>query len=352
VPKKPKKEWTPLHEAAKNGDVSAARELLASGADPNAREPGDNTTPLHWAAARRNADIVQMLLDAGSDPQGAGDLHELDAIGWATYYTEDEHTGPDDGGDVLSLLVARGAKHHIYSALSLGDPRLVRQVVRDDPKAIERRMSKFEERRSALHFAIWRKRYDLLDLLIELGANVEAKDGQGRTPMIAAMLTNDRDAMTRLHRAGAKLPKYKKVAEIAPSVAKLAKTTSHTVTMLGVKDVPASLAWYASIGFTEVARYGTDFGVVRFGAAELFLKATRPELAAHREVGVWFYIKKVDELYQLLRSRQLGSAHALLLGEVAGPGIDFNEDLYDPFYGGRQFSILDPDGYTLFFYRA
>lgn len=351
MPRKRKLSWTPLHEAAKNGDVREVRDLLAAGADPNAREPGDNTTPLHWAAARRNADIVRMLLDAGADAQGAGDLHELDAIGWATYYTADDRTGPDDGGDVVALLLARGAKHHIYSALSLSDAALVRQVVRDDPRALKRRMSKFEGRRSPLHFAIWRKRYDLLDLLIELGAELEAKDGQGRTPMIEAMLKNDRDAMTRLQRAGAKLPKPRATGDVPAAMGKLAKATYKTVAMLGVKDVPASLAWYGSIGFTEVARYGTDFGVVRFGPIELFLKATPPHEAPRREVGVWLYTKKVDEMYELLRSRQLAAANALLAGEPPREGIEFNEDLYDPFYGGRQFSITDPDGYTLFFYR-
>ena len=43
--------WTPLHEAARSGDLAAVRELLAAGADPNAREEGDNTYPMHWAAA-------------------------------------------------------------------------------------------------------------------------------------------------------------------------------------------------------------------------------------------------------------------------------------------------------------
>ena len=348
--KKPKGEWTSLHSAAQSGDVDRVRELLAAGADPNAREPGDNTTPLHWAAARRNATIVEMLLAAGADPQGTGDLHELETIGWATYYTADDHTGPDDGGDVIALLTARGAKHHIYSALSLGDSGLVRQVVRDDPKALTRRMSKFEGKRTPLHFAIWRKRYDLLDLPIELGADLEAKDGQGRTPMVEAMLMSDREAMLRLHQAGAKVPKFRKVGDVRAEMAKLSKATYELKVMLGVRDVLASLEWYTSIGFKELACFGTDFAITSFGKYQLFLKAARPK-DAPRDMGVWLHTKKVDDLYQLLRSRQFESAAALLRGEQPRPGIEFNEDIYDPFYGGRQFSIKDPDGYTIFFYR-
>ena len=36
--KKRKLEWTLLHTAAQQGDVAKVRELLAAGADPNARE--------------------------------------------------------------------------------------------------------------------------------------------------------------------------------------------------------------------------------------------------------------------------------------------------------------------------
>src|SRR5215471_11253377 len=64
--------WTGLHTAAQAGSVEAVRLLLAHGADPNAREEGDNTYPLHWAAARKNLDIVRALLDAGGDVHGFG----------------------------------------------------------------------------------------------------------------------------------------------------------------------------------------------------------------------------------------------------------------------------------------
>ena len=45
---------TGLHAAATAGHADAVRLLLEHGADPNAREAGDNTYPLHWAAAAGN----------------------------------------------------------------------------------------------------------------------------------------------------------------------------------------------------------------------------------------------------------------------------------------------------------
>src|SRR5712675_1502625 len=146
--------WTELHTAAQRGNLAGVRALLAQGADPNARESGDNTYPLHWAAAGKHVECVRALLDAGADVQGFGDVHELDTIGWATFYTE---PGQDPSATV-ALLLERGARHHIVSAISLGDLDLIRRVVRDDPNALNRRMSRFERRLTPLHLAITRKR--------------------------------------------------------------------------------------------------------------------------------------------------------------------------------------------------
>src|SRR5262249_45660454 len=157
------------------------RLLLQHGADPNAREAGDNTYPLHWAAANRHLDIVRALLDAGGDPHGFGDVHELDAIGWATFYHEPG--GAPRGNPGMSLLLERGARHHILSAISVGDLDLIRAVVRQEPKTLNRRMSRFEGGQTALHFAMSQKRYDILDLLIELGADLEAEDLSGHTAL-------------------------------------------------------------------------------------------------------------------------------------------------------------------------
>jgi uncharacterized protein len=54
---------TPLLDAAKRGDVTAVRTLLAAGADVNAAS-GDGLTPLHVAAEAGRLDVVKVLLDA------------------------------------------------------------------------------------------------------------------------------------------------------------------------------------------------------------------------------------------------------------------------------------------------
>lgn len=54
-----------LLDAARDGDVRAVRELLASGVDPDAAT-GDGMTALHWAAERDQPGVAAVLLEAGA----------------------------------------------------------------------------------------------------------------------------------------------------------------------------------------------------------------------------------------------------------------------------------------------
>ena len=57
-----------------------------------------------------------------------------------------------------------------------------------------------------LGFLAGRADYAALELLIELGADVEATDDRGRTPLALAMLRGDDEAIRLLKAAGAKTP--------------------------------------------------------------------------------------------------------------------------------------------------
>jgi ankyrin repeat protein len=351
LPAAPHQGWTGLHEAAKGGQTTAVRVLLEYGADPNAREAGDNTYPLHWAAAHAHVDVVRALLDAGGDVHGTGDVHELDAIGWASFFRDphaDPHAIDDARRAVVSLLLERGARHHIFSAMSIGDMNAIRSLVAANPDALNRRMSRFEQGQTPLHLAISRHRYDILDLLIALGADVNRTDRNGQTPLAAAMLRGDGEAIRRLEDAGATPPPMVAPGELAASMAQLAAAVKKGVPMIVVSDVARSLAWYTSIGFTELARFEDDgrvnFGMVSFGGAELMLNMHGT--AGRHDASLWFYTDAVDAFYQLFKAGQLSAVKA---GQDRDTAIRFQQDLEDMFYGARQFCILDPDGYELYF---
>ena len=90
---------TPLHVAAFVGAREAAVELLAHGADMDAKTPLD-WAPLHYAAASNGHDVVVVLLAGGADMNApvVGDWTPLHLAVWA-----------DNRGAVEALLV-RGAE--------------------------------------------------------------------------------------------------------------------------------------------------------------------------------------------------------------------------------------------------
>jgi ankyrin repeat protein len=350
---------TGLHLAARHPD--AVRLLLDRGADPNARDVGDNALPLHFAAGGAPLESVRALLDAGSDVHGVGDVHRLDVIGWATVFAEARR-------DVVHLLLERGARHHVFSAIALGDLDVLQSVIEDDPNAIRRRLSRFEQEQTAVHYVIapadglvgglfrTGDHYRTLELLIELGADLEARDAKGRTPLAVAMLRGDREAMRLLHAAGAKEPESleasprEKPSELAASIGKLTP-------MLGVPDMDATVAWYRSIGFQLAGSHGEegkmDWASVNFGEAEImFVPSTDPWREKTAALSLWIRTDRLDDLYARLKRHQLERARAMLAGETTdAPEVRFKLDLYTAFYGQREFSIRDPNGVELCFYQ-
>ena len=121
------------------------------------------------------------------------------------------------------------------------------------------------------------------------------------------------------------------------NLANLSASVSNGIPMIGVPDIAATLGWYRAIGFRELNRFEDDgvvnFGMLAFGKAEIMLRIGRP--ATDRDVSLWFYTDQVDALYEQFNDMR--------------DEIKFVEEIYDPFYGGRQFSIHDLNGYTLVF---
>jgi ankyrin repeat protein/uncharacterized glyoxalase superfamily protein PhnB len=349
---------TGLHAAIAHPEC--VRLLLAHGADPNARDRGDNAYALHFAAACGYVETVRALLDAGGDVHGFGDVHQGDVIGWAA---GDGSDGRDGGGnaEVVALLLERGARHHIFSAIALDDRALVQSLVEEDPDCLSRRRSRFEQGQTPLHFALAAPdglapkapQYDMADLLIELGADLEAEDDKGRTPLAIAMLHGDLEAMRRLKTAGAKEPKAADAEGLEGRIDALRESMHRQVTpMLCVADVGAAVDWYRSLGFALEGRHPAEgemgWAALSFGKVELMVQSRggRPG----NQVALWFHTRRIEDLYELFKSRQLQAAQAALAGEAAEkPGIHFYEDLYDPFYGGRQFSVRDVNGLELVF---
>jgi ankyrin repeat protein len=348
---------TALHRAVSNPEAVGL--LLAAGADPNVHDEGDNALPLHFAAGGGPLESVRLLLDAGSDVQGEGDDHAMDVIGWACCFD-------DARRDVVALLVERGARHHVFSAIAMGDPRLIREVVARDPRALERRLSRNEQHQSPLHYVIspadglvggrfrTGDHYWLLDVLLELGADVEATDDKGRTPLAIAMLKGDREAMGRLYAAGARPPAPVAAPIEAPS--SLAGAIGKLSPMLAVADMDGTIAWYREVGFELKGSHGEDgvlgWAAVAFGETEIMFVPGGEPMGDEPGVSLWIRTTRIDDLYDLLKRRQMERARAALEGkEPESPEVRFTADLYTAFYGQREFGARDPNGVELMFYQ-
>lgn len=332
------------------------RLLIDHAADPNARDVGDNATPLHFAAGAGILESVRTLLDAGADVHGNGDLHNGGVIGWAAR----------EGNEaVVNLLLERGARHHIFSAMALRDRDLVQKLVEENPDCLLRRRSRFENAQTPVHaafappdglgFLAGQPDYTMLELLIELGADLEATDDKGRTPLAIALLRGDHEATGLLRAAGAKEPpapreEQRPSAEEMISVAKSVKKVSP---MFAVRDMRATVRWYQSIGFTLADEYEDSgdlvFARLTFGNGEFTLgPGGNP---GPRDVSLWFFTDRVEPLYKALKQRQIRAAESATNANAGDFEVQFEEDLYTPFYGGRQFGIRDINGLSLVFWQ-
>ncbi|MEO7718351.1 MAG: ankyrin repeat domain-containing protein [Capsulimonas sp.] len=154
-----------LHDAARMGNLAAAREAIAGGADVNSQDEEHYTTPLQWAAAFGQTDVVRFLLDAGGDVSYAdenGDTPLGSAVG-------NGHL------EIARLLLERGA-----------------DVTVEDFGG-----------RPPLFSAIALVRQDLVKLLLQAGADVNYRIYNGSTPLMEAAETGDLDLLRLLIQNGA-----------------------------------------------------------------------------------------------------------------------------------------------------
>jgi ankyrin repeat protein len=170
---------TPLLQASRYGDAGMISLLLASGARL-ADEVPSTEAPLMAAARAGSAKAVKVLLDAGADPNGTDPLDKQTALMWAT---AEGHL------DIVSVLLAAGADPNLQARVST----LTARKNADFPSGGF----------AALHWAARNGDEAMIRLLLDNGADINTKNGDGSTPMMLAIVNDRFDIAALLLELGA-----------------------------------------------------------------------------------------------------------------------------------------------------
>jgi ankyrin repeat protein len=202
--------WTPLFDAAADGPLDDVKDLLSQPCvDINARDGNElskGLTPLHYAALTGRTDVVNLLLNAGAqlnivDQRGTtalgraaenghltvmsaliargADVNAGGSFGRPLYLAVSEGVSSENRLRIVELLLAHGARPpadgiDIIAALSHAQPQ-----------------AKVQE--------------DIVRELIRAGANINARDSDGYTPLSLAVSNGEAGCVSLLLEAGAKV---------------------------------------------------------------------------------------------------------------------------------------------------
>lgn len=232
-----------LAEAARTADVETSKLLLKGGADVNLPEP-DGTTPLLWAVYHSSSDLVKVLLDAGADANLANDLDitpllQASRFGDAEIISQLLASGARATGlntetplmaaaragsvDAVQLLLDAGSDPNarepadqqtaLMWSVAEGHLDVTKQLLNAgaDPN-LQARVSELSERKNAdfpsggfapLHWATRDGNEAMIDLLLANGADINARNGDGSTPMMLAIVNDRFDIAAKLLKLGA-----------------------------------------------------------------------------------------------------------------------------------------------------
>lgn len=207
-----------LEEAAMIGDEMAARRALENGADVN-RKGYDTISPLMWAAEYGQERLVRALLEYGADTT------QISKAGWTAL----EYAAKGGDPEITTLLLLRETQEtHLRNALVCAAEedhtdvarRLLSRIVPDaealrtalaaaaahnSPNVIPlllAAVAALPERQSlldaALLQAVQNRAYEAARALLEGGAQVNARNADGETPLRAALRLEAGPEMVRL----------------------------------------------------------------------------------------------------------------------------------------------------------
>ncbi len=176
-----------LHKKVKEGDITAVRNMLDAGCAVDVKKGWEGTS-LHIAALYYRAEIAQILIDAGAnvDIQDSGGYAPLH---WASYGSRVSISTRQQREDTVRVLLDANANVKLRTAIR-----------GETPLHMAARTSVSDETSELWHDAFG----VVIRMLIDAGADVDAKDNNGSTPLHKVSDSNRPvDAVRALIKAGA-----------------------------------------------------------------------------------------------------------------------------------------------------
>ncbi len=176
------------HSVQRDNRIEIIRLLLDRGADPLLPNKKDGGNAVQMAARRGRGDVLRLLAERGIDAQLSGfdAVAAACAMGDRVQAEELLRTQPAaraifavHGGDLLGMFAGVGNTDGVRCLLDVGvaaDALYVGDAYFGTPR-----------NSTALHVAAWRANPDVVRLLIERGAPLEARDGDGCTALQLAV---------------------------------------------------------------------------------------------------------------------------------------------------------------------
>ena len=200
-----------LLEAVTTRNAAKLKELLAKGADPNSRDT-EGSTALQKAVENGMTDIVKILLENKADPNNVKDGSDPLLLKAASYLP--------DNTEIVKMLLQHGANPNV----------------------------KQEGGTTILHLAAMYNKLDLVQLALDKGADVDARNQRGETPL----MSNQSVWMSDM-------------SDDSPDITKLLLSRGADPKAMDTEGIPVLLMsfWRNSTKITEaLVEHGADVSVI------------------------------------------------------------------------------------------
>lgn len=181
---------TALTEAADNDHCDVIRALLNKGADVNAKGTRYGGTALMMAAHVRRVDAVQLLLQNGADVNATDELGRT-ALLWVALERPDYACSFRTRKDYFNVIEYIGDHPRDVRRIDRSEMKVVEALLKHgaNPNVREGSVKVADEvafGRTPLYLAAWNGAESVVKILLDRGADVDAKTDGGWTPLMAA----------------------------------------------------------------------------------------------------------------------------------------------------------------------